>query len=82
MERNSIGIMRRPKDNFSAYKINEYFANDYADDYDIFEKDKNNLAALEYLNDEFIDIDIDYSQTDQFEQKVFETLEKALKLIK
>ncbi len=82
MERDLKNKLNDLKLNYSTYEINEYFANDFADDYDFFAKDENNIEALEFLNDEFIDIDTDYRGTDNFEAKVFETIDKALKLIK
>lgn len=65
------------KENCKPYEINEYFAVEFADDYDGFAQDKNNIEALDYLNDEFIDIDVDYSHRDDFDSKVRGTIDEA-----
>ncbi len=66
--------------NFNAKKINDYFANDYCDDWDIFSKNISN-EVLEYLNDSFYIIDTQYIDKDNFESKIKETLRKALDMI-
>lgn len=69
------------KANCNPYEINEYFAVEFADDYDAFAQDKSNIEALDYLNDEFIDIDVDYSHTDEFDSKVIETIDEAINML-
>lgn len=66
---------------YGAYEINEYFNSEFGDDYDSFALDEKNLEALNYLNDEFIDIDIDYHNSIEFDIKVKKTLEKALEIL-
>ena len=69
------------KANCKPYEINEYFAVEFADDYDVFAQDKNNIETLEYLNDEFIDIDVDYSHSSAFDSKVRETIDEAINML-
>lgn len=69
------------KANCKPYEINEYFAVEFADDYDVFAQDKNNIEVLDYLNDEFIDIDVDYSLRDDFDSKVRETIDEAINML-
>ena len=71
-------------DNFNAKKINEYFATDFSDDWEdyfIKENYSNIEEVLQYLNDNFIDIDVDYRDTKQFESKVKEMLNKAIEML-
>ena len=69
------------KANCKPYEINEYFAVEFADDYNVFAQDKNNIEVLDYLNDEFIDIDVDYSLRDDFDSKVRETIDEAINML-
>ena len=69
------------KANYKPYEINEYFAVEFADDYKVFAQDKNNIEVLDYLNDEFIDIDVDYSLRDDFDSKVRETIDEAINML-
>lgn len=69
------------KANCTPYEINEYFAVEFADDYDVFAQDKKSIEVLDYLNDEFIDIDVDYSHTIEFDSKVKETIDKAINML-
>lgn len=65
---------------FDANKINDYFANDFCDDWDIFlENTPKNI--LEFLNDEFYSIDTQYIDNKNYEKKIKETLKKALKMM-
>ncbi len=50
--------MNELKLNNSIYDINQYFAWAFSDGYGIFAKEKNNVTMIEYLNDEFIDIEL------------------------
>ena len=71
-------------DNFDAKNINEYFATDFSDDWeDYFMKENNSNIeeVLQYLNDHFIDIDVDYRDTKEFESKVKKTLKKAIEIL-
>lgn len=68
------------KNNYDYKEINEYFATEFSDDYYIFERDEKNIKILEFLNDSFIDIDIDYSKTEEFEKKVNEVIDIALSM--
>lgn len=65
--------------NKSAKQINHYFACDFSGDIDELEKDINLMKILEYLNEEFINIDINYRETNEFENKVYEALKVAEK---
>lgn len=70
--------------NFNAEDINEYFATNFYDDWDnyyIKENYSNIEEVLNYLNDTFYDIDIDYRDTKKFESKVKETLKNAIKML-
>lgn len=69
------------KANCDPYEINEYFAFEFADDYNVFAQDKNNIEVLDYLNDEFIDIDVDYSHSSEFDSKVRETIDEAINML-
>ena len=81
MEKNLKEKLLFLKSNCSAYEINEYFATEFADDFDEFGKEKDNVRILNYLNDEFIDIDIDYSQTKEFASKVKEVVDEAINML-
>lgn len=81
MEKNLKEKLFFLKANCNSYQINEYFAVEFADDYDVFAQDKSNIEALDYLNDEFIDIDIDYSHTSKFDSKVKEVIDKAIDML-
>lgn len=65
----------------NPYEINEYFAVEFADDYNVFAQDKSNIEALDYLNDEFIDIDVDYNYRDGFDSKVRYTIDEAINML-
>lgn len=69
------------KANCNSYEINKYFAVEFADDYDVFAQDKKSIEVLDYLNDEFIDIDVDYSHTDEFDSKVKGTIDEAINML-
>lgn len=79
--RNKLLMFYDNFEDYGAYEINEYFNSEFGDDYDSFALDEKNLEALNYLNDEFIDIDIDYHNSIEFDIKVKKTLEKALKML-
>ncbi|WP_295147318.1 hypothetical protein [uncultured Peptoniphilus sp.] len=81
MEKNLKEKLLFLKENCNPYEINEYFAIEFADDYDVFAQDKNNIETLDYLNDEFIDIDVDYSHRDDFDSKVRETIDEAINML-
>lgn len=82
MERKKlIDVLKKFLSDFDAEKINNYFATDFGDDWDEYLVDDELESVLQYLNDCFIDIDIDYRDTNQFERKVRETLQTAIKMI-
>lgn len=81
MEKNLREKLLDLQKNVKPIDINEYFASDFADDYAYFEQDKISTKVLDFLNTEFIDIDIDYRDTSNFENKVYDTLEKALLML-
>ena len=70
--------------NFNAESINNYFACDFSDDWDtyyIHNKYSNIEDILQYLNDIFIDIDLQYRDTDMFENMVRNALENAINML-
>ena len=81
MEKNLKKTLTEFLNDFDAKEINEYFANGFDDDWDEFYSKENVDEVLEFLNDKFIDIDVDYRDTKYFEKMVRETLEKALKML-
>lgn len=64
----------------SPYCINEYFATDFAEDYERLERNKENRAILEFLNDSFTDIDVDYDSSSAMDAKIIDTLKKAISM--
>ena len=82
MERDLKIVLENFLNNFNAHDINEYFANDFIDDWDSYLKNNTPIDVLEYLNDNFYDIDIDYRDTNMFDSKIKETLTKALEMLK
>lgn len=66
----------------SPYEINEYFATDFSEDYEQFEEFKMNRQVLEFLNDSFMDIDIEFDGAEEMNKKVLETLSKAISMCK
>lgn len=85
MERDLKEFLIELRDNNSAFDINGYFGSgDFADDYDEYEKKikyKSQLDVLSFLNDAFIDIDTDYYDSPDFEERVFETIDKAIGML-
>lgn len=85
MERDLKEFLIELRDNNSAFDINGYFGSgDFADDYDEYEKKikyKSQLEVLSFLNDEFIDIDTDYYDSPDFEERVFKTLDRAIEML-
>lgn len=70
--------------NFNAKYINDYFGANFSYDYDRWEKEENNIKVLEFLNDEFINIDndLDIHGTSKLDERVRKCLEKALEMLK
>lgn len=64
----------------SPYCINEYFANDFAEDYEWLERNKENRAILEFLNDSFTDIDVEYDGSLKMNEVIINTLRKAISM--
>lgn len=64
----------------SPYCINEYFATDFAEDYEKLERNKENRPILEFLNDSFTDIDVDYDGSSAMDAKIIDTLKKAISM--
>lgn len=85
MERDLKEFLIELRDNNSAFDINVYFGSgDFADDYDYYEKEikyKSQLEVLSFLNDRFIDIDTDYYDSPDFEERVFKTIDKAIEML-
>lgn len=63
----------------SPYRINEYFATEFAEEYDRLEKQENQ-SVLEFLNDSFIDIDVDYDGSEAIGAKIIDTINKAISM--
>lgn len=63
----------------SPYRINEYFATEFADEYDRLEKQENQ-SVLEFLNDSFTDIDVDYDGSEAIAAKIIDTINKAISM--
>lgn len=81
MEKNLKKTLTEFLNDFDAKEINEYFANGFDDDWDEFYSKENVDEVLEFLNEKFWDIDVDYRDTKYFEKMVRETLEEALKML-
>ncbi|WP_077074661.1 hypothetical protein [Aedoeadaptatus urinae] len=64
----------------SPYYINEYFAIEFAEDYERLERIKENRPILELLNESFFDIDVDYDGTSAMDTKIIDTLKKAISM--
>ena len=64
----------------SPYYINEYFAIEIAEDYERLERIKENTRILEFLNESFFDIDVDYDGTSAMDAKIIDTLKKAISM--
>lgn len=64
----------------SPYRINEYFAVEFADDYERLEKSKENRPILEFLNESFFDIDVEYDGSSKMDEIIIDTLRKAIRL--
>ena len=68
---------------FDAIAINEYFANgEFVDDCDAYFEKNEPTDILDYLTESFYDIDIDYRDTNQFTNKVKETILATLEMLK
>lgn len=69
--------------NFNAKDINDYFGANFSEDYDRWETEKIDVKVLEFLNEEFINIDnnLEIHNTPEFDIKVKKTLEKALEIL-
>ena len=61
----------------SPYRINEYFATEFADEYDRLEN-LETQSILEFLNDSFTDIDIDYDGSEEMDAKILDTINEAI----
>lgn len=64
----------------SPYYINEYFAIEFAEDYERLERIKENRPILEFLNESFFDIDVDYDGTSAMDAVIIDTLKKAISM--
>lgn len=64
----------------SPHYINEYFAIEFAEDYERLEKNKEDRPILEFLNESFIDIDVDYDGSSAMNAKIIDTLKKAISM--
>lgn len=57
----------------SPYRINEYFAVEFADDYERLKKSKENRPILEFLNESFTDIDVEYDASSRIDERIIDT---------
>lgn len=64
----------------SPYSINEYFAIEFADDYERLEKNRENKPILEFLNESFTDIDVEYDASSRIDEIINDTLRKAIRM--
>lgn len=64
----------------SPYNINEYFAIEFADDYERLEKNRENKPILEFLNESFMDIDVEYDASSRIDEIINDTLRKAIRM--
>ena len=64
----------------SPYRINEYFAVEFTDDYERLEKNRENKPILEFLNESFFDIDVEYDGSSKMDEIIIDTLRKAIRL--
>lgn len=70
--------------NKSAREICDYFTWDFADKHDEFVKNSkydSQDSVLSFLNDEFIEIDTDYYDSPDFEERVLKTIDKAIEML-
>lgn len=67
---------------FNAKETNEYFCNgDFLDDCDAYFEENAPADVLDYLTDAFYTIDVDFRDTDKFDNKVQEALLTALQML-
>lgn len=64
----------------SPYCINEYFATDFTEDYERLERNKENRTILEFLNDSFTDIDVEYDGSSKMDEIIIDTLRRAISM--
>ena len=84
MERDLKEFLMELRDNNSAFDICDFFTWDFADEHDEFVKNikyDSQIKVLSFLNDEFIDIDTDYYDSPDFEERVFKTLDRAIEML-
>lgn len=68
-------------ENSNGYEVNEYFATDFVDDTEYFEKDIKNKRAIDFLTETSYEIDCENYSDLELDDKIKKMLEKALKLI-
>lgn len=85
MERNLKETLQKLLNEFNANFIDEYFCNgSFLEDCEkMFEVNstERELEVIEYLTSKFYDIDIDYRDTDKFEEIVKQTIEEAINML-
>lgn len=64
----------------SPYNINEYFAIEFADDYERLEKNRENKPILEFLNESFMDVGVEYDASSRIDEIINDTLRKAIRM--
>lgn len=63
----------------SPYRMNEYFAIEFYEDYDRLENQETQ-SILDFLNDSFTDIDVDYDGSEEMDAKILDTINKAISM--
>lgn len=84
MEKDLKKVLINIRQNKSARDICDFFTWDFADEHDEFVKNikyDSQIKVLSFLNDEFIDIDTDYYDSPDFEERVFKTLDRAIEML-
>ena len=79
---NLKALLEKFLNDFDAYRVNEYFATDFVDDWDDYLNNGVPQRILEYLNDKFYDIDTSRKDVKFLERRIKETLTIALEMLK
>lgn len=84
MEKDLKKALINIRQNKSARDICDFFTWDFADEHDEFAKNikyDSQVKVLSFLNDEFIDIDADYYDSTDFENRVFTAIDRAIEML-
>ena len=75
MGKNLRDLLLQMKFSMTAKDINNYFATDFYRDFKVKGK------VLNFLNEEFYSIDVDYYDSPDFEERVLKTIDKAIEML-